>query len=38
MAVGQIAKEYNLYTKMTGSQRIGMFGAQKTTCRPFGAN
>ncbi|CAI1186037.1 Nitric oxide reductase FlRd-NAD(+) reductase [Serratia plymuthica] len=29
MAVGQIAKEYNLYTKMTGSQRIGMFGAQK---------
>ncbi|HBL7235242.1 TPA: nitrite reductase large subunit, partial [Serratia marcescens] len=29
LAIGQIAKEYNLYTKMTGSQRIGMFGAQK---------
>jgi nitrite reductase (NADH) large subunit len=29
IAVGQIAKEYNLYTKMTGSMRIGMFGAQK---------
>ncbi len=29
LVVGQIAKEYNLYTKLTGSQRIGMFGAQK---------
>ncbi|WP_114193043.1 nitrite reductase large subunit NirB [Edaphovirga cremea] len=29
IAVGKIAREYNLYTKMTGSQRIGMFGAQK---------
>ncbi|VTM22809.1 Rubredoxin-NAD(+) reductase [Raoultella terrigena] len=29
VAVGRIAREYNLYTKITGSQRIGMFGAQK---------
>ncbi|WON76731.1 nitrite reductase large subunit NirB [Serratia sp. UGAL515B_01] len=29
LAIGQIAKEYSLYTKITGSQRIGMFGAQK---------
>lgn len=29
LAIGQIAKHYNLYTKLTGSQRIGMFGAQK---------
>ena len=29
MAVGRIAREFNLYTKITGSQRIGLFGAQK---------
>ncbi|MBW7981297.1 nitrite reductase large subunit NirB [Enterobacillus tribolii] len=29
VAIGKIAREYNLYTKITGSQRIGMFGAQK---------
>jgi len=29
VAIGQIAREYNLYTKITGSQRIAMFGAQK---------
>lgn len=29
MAVGQVARQYNLYTKITGSQRIGLFGAQK---------
>lgn len=29
IAVGQIAKKYNLYSKITGSQRIGLFGAQK---------
>ncbi|MBI6549827.1 nitrite reductase large subunit NirB [Xenorhabdus lircayensis] len=29
VAVGEIAKEFNLYTKITGSQRIAMFGAQK---------
>ncbi|MDF7670113.1 nitrite reductase large subunit NirB [Orbaceae bacterium ESL0721] len=27
--IGQVARKYNLYTKITGSQRIGMFGAQK---------
>ncbi|KAK4157031.1 hypothetical protein C8A00DRAFT_12081 [Chaetomidium leptoderma] len=29
LAIGQVAKEYNLYTKITGGQRIDMFGAKK---------
>ncbi|WP_419205777.1 nitrite reductase large subunit NirB [Photobacterium leiognathi] len=29
LAVAQIANDYNLYTKITGAQRIGLFGAQK---------
>lgn len=29
VVIGQIARKYNLYTKITGSQRIGLFGAQK---------
>ncbi|GAA0346128.1 nitrite reductase large subunit NirB [Morganella psychrotolerans] len=29
LAVGTIAQEYNLYTKITGSQRLAMFGAHK---------
>ncbi|EHC31811.1 Nitrite reductase large subunit, partial [Salmonella enterica subsp. enterica serovar Alachua str. R6-377] len=29
VAVGRIAREFNLYTKITGSQRIGLFGVQK---------
>ena len=28
IAVGQIAKKFNLYTKITGGQRVDMFGAQ----------
>ncbi|MGJ8687597.1 MAG: nitrite reductase large subunit NirB, partial [Spongiibacteraceae bacterium] len=28
IAVGQIAKKYNLYTKITGGQRVDMFGAE----------
>lgn len=28
IAVGQIAKKYNLYSKITGSQRIALFGAK----------
>ena len=28
IAIGRIAKKYNLYTKITGGQRIDMFGAQ----------
>ncbi len=28
IAIGQIAKEYGLYTKLTGGQRVDMFGAQ----------
>lgn len=27
--IGQVAQQYHLYTKITGSQRIGLFGAQK---------
>ncbi|ORM62670.1 nitrite reductase (NAD(P)H) [Pantoea rodasii] len=29
MAIGAVAREFNLYTKITGSQRIGLFGAQR---------
>ena len=28
-ALVAIAEEYNLYTKVTGAQRIGLFGVQK---------
>lgn len=28
-ALAKVAQEYNLYTKITGAQRIGLFGAQK---------
>src|SRR5690606_18856679 len=28
MAIGRIAKKYNIYTKITGGQRIDMFGAR----------
>ena len=29
MAISQVAKKYNLYCKITGGQRIDMFGARK---------
>lgn len=29
IVMGQVAKQYNLYTKITGGQRIDMFGAKK---------
>ncbi|WP_305419995.1 nitrite reductase large subunit NirB [Photobacterium leiognathi] len=29
LVVAQVANDYNLYTKITGAQRIGLFGAQK---------
>ncbi|WP_188151772.1 nitrite reductase large subunit NirB [Teredinibacter waterburyi] len=29
IALGQVAKTYNLYTKITGGQRIDLFGAQQ---------
>ncbi|KAI1343037.1 nitrite reductase [Xylariaceae sp. FL0016] len=29
IVIGEIAKKYNLYTKITGGQRIDMFGAKK---------
>jgi nitrite reductase (NAD(P)H) len=30
VVIGQVAKKYGLYTKITGGQRIDMFGAKKT--------
>ncbi|RMZ77819.1 hypothetical protein DV737_g4144, partial [Chaetothyriales sp. CBS 132003] len=30
IVIGQVAKKYGLYTKITGGQRIDMFGAKKT--------
>lgn len=29
IVIGQVAKKFNLYCKITGAQRIDMFGAQK---------
>lgn len=29
VVIGQVAKKYNLYTKITGGQRIDLFGAKK---------
>jgi NAD(P)H-nitrite reductase large subunit len=29
VAIGKVASEYGLYTKITGGQRIDMFGAHK---------
>lgn len=29
LAVAEVARDYQLYTKITGAQRIGLFGAQK---------
>ncbi|KND90676.1 Nitrite reductase [NAD(P)H] [Tolypocladium ophioglossoides CBS 100239] len=29
VAIGEVAKKYNLYTKITGGQRIDLFGARK---------
>ncbi|KAI1195748.1 nitrite reductase [Nemania serpens] len=29
IVIGEVAKEYNLYTKITGGQRIDMFGAKR---------
>ena len=28
IAIGEVAKEYNLYTKITGAQRVDLFGAE----------
>ncbi len=30
--IGEVAEEYGLYTKITGGQRIDMFGAKKQIC------
>jgi NAD(P)H-dependent nitrite reductase large subunit/NAD(P)H-dependent nitrite reductase small subunit len=29
IVIGEVAKEYNLYTKITGGQRVDLFGAEK---------
>jgi nitrite reductase (NADH) large subunit len=33
IVIGQVAKKYDLYTKITGGQRIDLFGAQLQSCR-----
>ncbi|KAI0429112.1 nitrite reductase [Xylaria sp. FL1042] len=35
IVIGEVAKEYNLYTKITGGQRIDMFGAKKQDLIPI---
>ncbi len=35
IVLGQIAKKYNLYTKITGGQRIDLFGAQVNDLPPI---
>jgi len=32
IAVGQIAQKYGLYTKITGGQRVDLFGAASISC------
>ena len=31
IAMGEVAKKYNLYTKITGAQRVDLFGAAKVS-------
>ena len=38
LAVAEVARDYKLYTKITGAQRIGLFGAQKDDLPPSGAS
>jgi nitrite reductase (NAD(P)H) len=35
IVIGNVAKKYNLYTKITGGQRIDMFGAKKQDLIPI---
>ncbi|BDT68786.1 nitrite reductase [NAD(P)H] [Comamonadaceae bacterium OS-1] len=35
IAVGQVAKKYNLYTKITGGQRVDLFGARVEQLPPI---
>ncbi|RDL42051.1 putative nitrite reductase [Venustampulla echinocandica] len=35
IVIGNVAKKYNLYTKITGGQRIDMFGAKKQDLLPI---
>ena len=34
--LGEVAKEFGLYTKITGGQRIDLFGARVGHCRASG--
>lgn len=34
ICMGKVAKKYNLYTKVTGGQRIDLFGAEKHQVTP----
>lgn len=35
IVIGEVARDYNLYTKITGGQRIDMFGAKKQDLIPI---
>ena len=36
ITIGEVARKYGLYTKITGGQRISLFGAGSTSCPPSG--
>ncbi len=36
ITLGMVAKKYNLYTKVTGGQRVDMFGARLDQLPRFG--
>jgi nitrite reductase (NADH) large subunit len=37
IVLGEVARDFGLYTKITGGQRIDLFGAQLHSCRLSGA-
>ncbi len=36
IVIGEVAQKFGLYTKITGGQRIDLFGARCTNCRSSG--
>ena len=36
--MAEVARDYKLYTKIAGAQRIGLFGARRMICPPSGAS
>ena len=37
IVIGEVARDFDLYTKITGGQRIDLFGARSTSCRDLAA-